>query len=236
MNVEKLEWDSNFFGFLVYKINISSPLELNSNLICNLFKNNVRLIYVFLEKGVISSDILAKVNGKLVDTKVIYSKKLEHIFLQKKSYITEFEGPYLDEKLFELVFQSGEESRFKKDKLLPEGSFERLYTIWIEKSLKNSNTHKFFIYQLDNEIVGFISVEIKDKFGQIGLIAVDYSHRGKGIGKELLMKAESFLFSKNIYELRIPTQKTNNRACKFYEGCDYKVLNQTNIYHLHNID
>ncbi|MBL4663030.1 MAG: dTDP-4-amino-4,6-dideoxygalactose transaminase [Flavobacteriaceae bacterium] len=65
----------------------------------------------------------------------------------------------------------------------------------------------------------------------IGLIAVNSSHQGKGIGGELINAVEVQLLDRGITTLRIPTQLKNEQACKFYKKLGYSPIEKTDIKH-----
>ena len=58
-------------------------------------------------------------------------------------------------------------------------------------------------------------------------IRVSPDWRGYGIGAALFRAAESFAVSRGRRELRVETQNTNVKACRFYErqGCTLSVIN-----------
>ena len=114
---------------------------------------------------------------------------------------------------------------------MPNGKFEELYKIWIEKAIQDNDV-KVFTYIEKNEIVGFVTLSINKDEGYIGLIAVDPNFQGKNIGRQLINKCESFLFENKISKLNIPTQKNNISAVHFYSNLGYSIISEENIYHI----
>jgi dTDP-4-amino-4,6-dideoxy-D-galactose acyltransferase len=227
-----LEWDSLFFKKKIGKI-IWDSSEPNTQLI-QLLKTsqneNFKLIYVFSSLE-IEDEILEDFNGQLVDTKITFGKSLikKH---QINSNINRYSSKIIAEELFHLAHLSGAYSRFKIDSNFSNQDFINLYDEWLKKSVTREIADEVFVYINQEEIVGFVTVTIENKIGQIGLIAVNPNHQGKNIGTHLLNQVENFLVSKNISELYVPTQKTNNLACQFYTKNKFNIFSNQHIYHI----
>ncbi|MEZ4937845.1 MAG: GNAT family N-acetyltransferase [Crocinitomicaceae bacterium] len=220
---EKLEWDSEFFDFPIYRLilkQIVSSKELDEKLSENAF------YYIF-------SDLkLPFLTSKLVDQKVVFSKTVDcHKSIDGINF---YSGP-LTTDLLSLVFESGIYSRFKKDKRLS-SKFEEMYSMWIQKSINGDLADKVFVYKETDKIKGFVTVKKRSDFAEIGLIAVDQSMRGKGIGSKLIASAEHYLTKEGISTIKVPTQLDNKPACDFYTKVGFKKDSLTYIYHIDRYD
>ncbi len=221
--IKILDWDSNFF-----KLKVGS-----TDKIFDIKKaNNFDLIYCFsAPEDNQLNNFYTQIGGKLVDKKVVYTKKCseKHIILPESiiEIYSENDNPTLNS----LATQSGNHSRFKHDSLLPNNSYERLYHIWLKKSLSREIAHHVYSYRVNNEDAGFITLNIKNDIIDIGLIAVNEKFRGKGIGKKLMLCAEYIGQQNEIKQIKVATQKDNISACKFYEALKFKETNTVNIYH-----
>lgn len=228
--IEKLDWDSKFFRMSVGKMDwnsLSNDLK-NSNLF--------DLIYIYSENKIPENE-LSRLNGsvQLVDEKITYTKKIISI----KETSTNIKSFNKDEKipssLYDLAIQSGYESRFVKDIKFPKILFEKLYKRWIEESVKRTISSEVYIFKTKNIIYGFITLGIKFGIPNIGLIAVNPLEQSTGIGKSLLQAAENWAYSNmKSEEISVVTQKSNNKACKFYENNLYTIENINYVYHWWN--
>ena len=229
MNFKKLKWDSSFFGFNVYVIYSTSIKTIQKD-ITDIWKSGGYLIYV-MDNIDLSSKFLNENNGRYVGTKVLFSKspKVNNDF----SSIANFTYSKLPEDILYLAYQSGKDSRFKIDDRLPNVTFEKMYSLWMEKSINNSNI-KTFVYTEQEKKLGFITLEISNDSCQVGLFAVDKASRGKGIGKQLINYAENYAAKVGLKEIIIPTQKENILACSFYKKQNYNCINETKMYHFIN--
>lgn len=228
--VEFLDWDSDFFKLRIGKTEVCSQYDMEY-----LFyqQNDLKffydLIYVFSTK-----DLVAHMNNcSLVDQKLIFKKHIEPFSYQSDEHVIEYLSNIVSNDLLKLALASGEYSRFKLDKNLPDNAYERLYTRWIEQSVNHINATEVFCYIINNTPIGLISLkrdEISRK-GTIGLVATDKSNRGRGIGSTLLKNVMYFCSQKAIQEISVATQKQNLPACRLYEKMGFSESSCTNIYH-----
>ena len=221
--INKLDWDSTFYGLEIaeYFIDTQSLLDIQ-------YKYD--LIYVLCETG--KEIILKGYSESYKENKIIYFKKLFNLNeLDKKEVISFSKTNFSRDELYNLAFESGKYSRFKKDKKFSNQQFENLYIKWIDNSLDFNFADDILIYVEENKIVGFISYKIKNEEATIGLVAVLPNHQGKGIGKKLLQVVENELIKNDIKALNIPTQKENKEACSFYEKLEYKIKESITIKH-----
>ncbi len=228
MEIRALQWDSDFFGLRIGRADILSKEDALS-LAERLFelKRDFDLIYVFDPNSV----GFAANGARLVDEKILYSKPCE----PRKQFpeITFFEGTLPSADLYRLALVSGGYSRFKLDERLPQGSYERLYTRWIENACPKEGTNKQILTFLDaqNVIKGMITINYQGELGHIGLVAVDADCQHQGIGGRIMSTLDGYLYGLGVKTLEVPTQKANKDACSWYEKNGFKVKSVTPIYH-----
>lgn len=225
MKINRLDWDSNFFGFEVGETENNSDFSESKNyhLIVLKQKRNEQIEI----DGFIKS---------FQETKVVFNKKLENNSLKFfDNSIIDFDDEVIDKEfLYSLAFESGKFSRFRLDSNFPKHKFELLYTKWIDNSINKQFADKIFYIKEIDDIVGFVTLKNNNKFSTIGLIAVAESHQGRGLGKKLLLKVEEYCISQNIFEVKIPTQKENKAACHFYNKMGYNINEELIIKHYWN--
>ncbi len=229
--ISKLEWDTNFFGINIAKMECKSMSEKQFHYDINTLKEeNVKLIYCVCHDK--ESEEFASKIGKLVDIKVTYCKTFSNKVLPTDSNTIE---EYLDEEpteeLYNLAIQSGIYSRFNIDQNLPNYKFIELYRTWIRNSTRKQIASKVLVAKEKNHLVGMITLGEKEGRADIGLLAVDSNYRGRGIGKSLVFSAENE-FQKRFNEGQVVTQKDNTPACTLYEKCGYTIEKIESIYHI----
>ena len=230
-NVQKLEWDTQFFGYPVYKATgfQNNPL-LISSIIDKVKISGCTLLYWFSEKEMqFPNDI----DAELVDVKIDYVKKIDYVPPYNemiKSYPPERD--YKD--LLELSFVSGEYSRFRIDKHFVNNEYHRLYTEWLMKSVQRKNADEVFVFEDQDGIQGFVTSKYEKEGNneRIGLIAVREGTRGKNIGRHLVDTVVKVGKSNGAKFLKVYTQQSNIGANRFYEKCQFKEDERTFIYHI----
>lgn len=219
---EYLNWDSDFFKINIWKITSENILDINGIS----FDNG--LTYFF------SKDQISEFDPYLKDVKITYRKKIPtntiHVYDQCIHSI--FNKNIISDQLLNLTYQSGEYSRFNKDLNLPQRKFFELYKLWISNSVKGILSDEVLVYEVNEDIVGFITMKNINSVCKIGLIAVDTTKRGMGIGKKLMNAVDLWAFKNNCKEVVVETQEENLVACNFYEKLDFVINKKDYIYHI----
>lgn len=223
MNINHLEWDSNFFNKKIGEINISNEDVLNTNEDYDLIVTkqlsdfNIELpLYqkTYQETKVIFSKVLRPFNYK-------YNSNVKDTDLEPKS-LTFFKA---------LAYESGKKSRFLLDKNFGKKKFKNLYNQWIINSLNKQFAIKVFFIENENKATAFITLQKCNNIGKIGLLATHPDFQGKGLGKTLLQHVENYCMLNDIQHLEIPTQKENIQACNFYKSQKYEIKDELILKH-----
>ena len=112
---------------------------------------------------------------------------------------------------------------------------EKIYEI-IKKEFKNNYLKdnpftKWYIYELNNEIVGFINIDIIYEKAEIEYIYVVEKWRKNKVATKLLEKAEKDLINKKVSTITLEVNVNNFSAIKFYEKNEYKKINIRKHYY-----
>ena len=112
---------------------------------------------------------------------------------------------------------------------------KKIYEI-IKKEFKNNYLKdnpftKWYIYELNNEIVGFINIDIIYEKAEIEYIYVVEKWRKNKIATKLLEKAEKDLINKKVSTITLEVNVNNFSAFKFYEKNEYKKINIRKHYY-----
>ena len=133
-----------------------------------------------------------------------------------------------------LAVAAGAYSRFRLDPRVPEESFQRLYEIWIVRSVLGELADAVFVADRGTDLddpVGLITVSLTGGQGSIGLIAVDESARGQGVGSQMIHAAHRWLLGRGARNVEVVTQLDNHKACRLYEKCGYTHAELQHVYH-----
>lgn len=207
-----MSWDSDFFGKKIARLNGPADGE-------NLSEYDL----IYANSPLDSPDFELTFS----ETRVVFSKQLS----ARQGEYPEIIPVTTAGLLYELAFESGKYSRFNLDPGFGRDAFGRLYRAWVDNSVNGKFADEVLGFSENGQILGFVTYDKKDNYAQIGLIAVDPSAQGKGIGKKLLETVENRLLASGITELRIPTQLENVPACRFYEKQGYAILESSQVLH-----
>lgn len=245
MIVTPLPWDSAFFEREVGKVTFLEIEDYQPLAELHL-DNRFDLIYAFDPacQWNVGTEAHPSYTCRLADSKVMFAWKPTDekrpdagpIFAADVSDYFAWQVP---EKLRDLALQSGVHSRFRTDPGFGAGYFEKMYTIWIEKSLRRENCRYVLTKtevdpQGHTTMAGFVTFDIDDqkRWGSIGLIAVDSAFRGAGIGSILMDQVKQLTLYLGLDGFEVATQKENQGACNFYTRNGCYVQSEVDIYHL----
>lgn len=231
---EIAEWDSEFFGFKVAKINHFDSIEEFDFIRKELKSNQVELAYVFSEPNSNIDTILKTSNVFLADEKVTFSRKIDEIINNvDDSFIEDYQDAIVTDKMLDIAIQTSEYSRFRVDVNFKNEEFKKLYYQWIKNAVENQGKGKLFIYQEGIVLKGLIYLkEINDNIGAISLIGVDQGYRGEQIGTKLIDQAVAYFNKLGKKEVQVVTQNANVLACNFYTKNGFHIIDTVNVYHL----
>lgn len=98
------------------------------------------------------------------------------------------------------------------------------------------HAHKLFVAKDGSTIIGWIHINIEspsllsEARAEISGLVVDEENRGKGIGKELMKKAEDWAKSKNINIIRLRSNLIREGAHKFYQHLGYSIKKSWHLF------
>jgi len=231
-------WDTQHFGYPVASIS-NSVLEPEAveRALRAAHKQGYQLVYWASSREYDDNTAwLQEYQGILVDRKTTYVKKL----LAANSNIesgnfrcVEWNPDEYSPELIELGVAAGLWSRFGVDTRIERDKFRSLYEIWIRRSLARELSDMVLVVQEQGLSVplGMVTISIKAGIGQIGLIAVSESQRGRGLGKLLVDAADRWMLEHGAHGAQVITQLQNVAACRLYEQAGYKVEAVEYYYH-----
>lgn len=219
--IERLAWDSDFFGYEVGRIKVSD--EQLERAAIEHEAADFSLVYVLSNGPIDGLD--------LFDVKVMLERhmKPEEHFAPRVP-VEQFTGA-ADAELYRLALESGVHSRFRVDPGFRKNEFERLYRRWLDNSLERAG--ELVLVARDTAgLTGFVSLAHAVGASTIGLIAVDERARGKGVGSALLEACFAETQRAGNHLIRVVTQEPNTAAMALYARCGFQITERTFIHHL----
>lgn len=97
--------------------------------------------------------------------------------------------------------------------------------------LNLSPVSKCFVYEEDEEIVGFILIDLFDDRAEVIDIAVSLLYRNKKIGDKLLKHIIEICKNKGCENITLEVKVNNQPAIKLYKNNGFKILSVRKKYY-----
>jgi dTDP-4-amino-4,6-dideoxy-D-galactose acyltransferase len=115
---------------------------------------------------------------------------------------------------------------------VPRHVFPQLYLTWIRRSVSHEIADEVLVSKAGGQLSGLVTLAVKDGLGEIGLVAVAESQRGRGLGRCLMVAAESNASARGAQALEVVTQGANAAACALYTARGFELAREEAVYHI----
>jgi ribosomal protein S18 acetylase RimI-like enzyme len=239
-SINKQEWDSNFFGFNIARLEIYNNPD---NLLQHLSKfhnwalnNNINYITTRVSlSNVLLVNHLTQNGYYLLTNKYMLRCAINDVSLPE---LPEFQFNFLskeeNEMPMNLIKNSFVHSRFNIDPIFDSSRVSEMYSSWMRDFIGHENNY-IIAMKNQNKIIGFCAFSkgidlyqmgsIVPKHGFIALIAVDKDYRGKGLGKHLINKSKNYLKASGINLLFANVDLGNTSSLNTFQASEFKVFN-----------
>lgn len=236
-----LEWDSAHFGLPIARL-LDPRLSQEGvrHALARAEQAGLQLAYWPADPSLpVTDEWFAPWTGFLADRKVVYRRSLRGLSRPSTApgphdvTIDAFPPGPAPPELVALAIAAGEYSRFRRDGRLGTARFQALYEIWIERSTRQELADLVLVASdRSGRTVGLATVTLRDSVGDIGLLAVDASCRGRGVGTGLVTRALAWMQEAGASESTVVTQQDNLAACRLYGQLGYLPSEVSALYHL----
>jgi len=215
--IEELTWDTGLFGRKIGRLTEVPSEKILRNILENAKKQKYRYLTCRLRANKINDvRILEKQGFYLTDIGILLERNMDDI---ERTSIPVREALVDDTAtLKEMVKGTFTNSRFYHDPFFKKDEADRVFQAWIENSVKGFADKVFLI---GNE--GFITCKVSGTTGDIPLIGVSTSYRGRGIGTALVLHALKWFKEKGVKNVTVRTQAVNINSIKFYNNLGFKI-------------
>lgn len=232
-SIEYLKWDSEWLGVPVGRVAVvpaCSEAKMRA-LVGECRASGIRLLYLVCESAPLASAVAAVGGAWLADVKLTCQLLLSGPVLPMAvSPDTSLElATAVNRPLEVLAWQSGEQSRFRRDPKIGVTAFESLYSRWLEQAVEQGNE---WVAAVDGKPCGLLAVGERENHASIELLAVSPALRRRRIGHLLLQKVAKEACHKGHSVLQVVTQGANQECRQFYERCGFDVVRTQYIYHV----
>jgi dTDP-4-amino-4,6-dideoxy-D-galactose acyltransferase len=234
--LERLDWDTRFFGFPIAKITnpAASIYELREAL--GLMKTRqIPLAYWAADHP--SEDVrreALQLGGRVFDEKLTFSAKVSKtskIDPPQTGLVQSYRDGMSIDDLKQLAVDSGIYSRFVVDPRFPPDKARALLEEWILRALDKTHADDVLVIPQANRVAGMATIVQKDGYVSIGLVAVAEEFRGRGFGEALVRAAVTCCCERGIHQIQVTTQSANQPARRLYLKCGFELAKTEFIYH-----
>jgi dTDP-4-amino-4,6-dideoxy-D-galactose acyltransferase len=135
------------------------------------------------------------------------------------------------EPLVKIARHAHTDSRFFFDRRFDPVKAALLYETWIRKACENE-VGCVFVGEFRGRPAGYLAATmLDDHTGQIGLVAVDESFHGKGIGGAMLNESLRWLTERGAARITVVTQGRNVPAQRLYQRAGFLTRDSACWYH-----
>lgn len=235
--VKKLEWDSEFFGFNVAFL---SCMHLTDNIFRRVEKfiadEQIRLVEYLCNCHDAGSVRVAEDRGfRFTDIRLKFIRPIREaeegaslppdirFGLAEESHIPELrriaDGLYVD-------------SRYHFDSNFEHQRVVEFYKNWVEKGVRGNFDDECWCLFEGGTPLAFCTIRYgAGGGGTIGLVGIDSSSQGSGLGKKLMMSVFQALSERQVSRLTVVTQGRNYGAQNLYQSVGFRTESTQLWYH-----
>lgn len=237
MIIEKLDWDSSFFGIKIGRLYILNDVDFDPIL----FKQQAidekfELVYVFKFQNMLPSDKILKANLDLVDIQLTMSMKFNKADYINRPY--DFRTTLTDKEkneCYKIAENTAKVSRFYIEEKIGSEKTKAMYRRWIDNALNQSFSDGMFLFKEHDEVVGVHIIKTgKDKkTGHCSMIGVNPDYTRRNIGKKLWEQSFGYWANESEIEYcKVPFSFQNDASLNFHLNIGFNRVEETKfIYH-----
>jgi len=226
--VQRLEWDSDFFGFPIaclYSKRLTPAVLALVERQCQ--QDAIECLYFLTDTGDRALWADAERAGfKCVDERWTYRARADAASAALGSDPSIRLGTAADAaSLAEIASDAYEASRYFFDRHFPREACQRFYGDWIQKSLRGAFDHVVLVAEdADGTACGYISCRaMSANLGRIGLVGIAPGSRGEGLGARLVAAAVGWFREAKLARIEVVTQGRNTPAQRLYERAGFEL-------------
>jgi N-acetylglutamate synthase-like GNAT family acetyltransferase len=223
-----LEWDSDFFRARIASVS-SIPLDASGfeEVLTWCRSQRIDCLYLLTDVGDTSTRRLAEDRRfRLVDVRMTFglitsegeppvgSPEPGSVRLARDADVPELRA---------LAAESHTQTRFWSDERFDRAACAQLYATWIEKSVRG-HADAVWVVEHEGRVAGYLSCHRREgELGEIGLVAVASSARGRGLGHALVERGTSWFREQGCRRITVVTQGSSLAAQRLYQTHGFRT-------------
>lgn len=235
--IQKLFWDSEFFGLPIARIETTPPTrDVIENLFSDLHDSGIACGYLYSEMP-LAFDLNQLAGGecRFVEEKltlVAAATLTKPPRWPVEHFMAKHVRPEKHTQLEDLAIASALHSRFFIDDRFPPERVRQMLQLWMRRSVNGELADRVLVLCTQSSLAGMVTLAKKGNRGVIGLLAVDAGHRGQGYGESLVREALEWTRNLGCLECQVSTQAANGPAVRLYQKQGFSVERREFLYHL----
>jgi len=113
---------------------------------------------------------------------------------------------------------------------------ESLGEEFLYNELKLNPYQKYFIYEINDELIGYIGLRVYDKDAEVLNFLINEDYQNKGYGKKLMAFILKYLKESKVETLTLEVSVLNKKAINFYKKHKFEIINVRKNYYKNNVD
>ena len=240
MNIQRLPWDTDFFGINIGKVVIYENVDFDPiRLLQQANDEKYELVYVFKYQKMLNYDKVIKANLDLIDIQLTMSKKFFSADYIKLPYTFKTELTIKERnECYKIAEKTSIVSRFYNEEKIGPQKTNQLYRKWIDNALNKSFSDGLFLVKKSCNISGIhlIKTDIPNKTGYFTLTGVDSEYKRMGFGKELWLQSLAYWANESeIDQIKSTLSIQNAESLNFHMKMGFNKIEEIKyIYHFRN--
>ena len=217
---QRLDWDSDFFGFNIGRVNVNQlTAETLTQIETWCAEQPVDCLYFLADSADRQTAWLAQQGGFIyVDNRVVLTAKLTAPPSQPTAI--RLSRPEDLPVLREIARTGHRDSRFYFDPVIPDNRCDDLFVTWIERSMAGAIADAVLVALVDEQPVGYSALQIaqtpEGRRAKLTLIAIGEQARGQGLGSSLVQGTLRWFWERDFRTVEVVTQGRNVGAQRLY--------------------
>jgi dTDP-4-amino-4,6-dideoxy-D-galactose acyltransferase len=230
-----LEWDSDFFGYRIARLQESRLTEESLTRALAWCRNQrIDCLYFLADPDPVTIELAEAARFRLVDVRVTLETHLPGASAPTEGTPIRQWLPADVGRLRSIAAASHLGSRFYRDGHFSLKRCGDLYSTWIEQSC-GADAVQVFVAELEGHAGGYIACHAAahgtDRDGSIGLFGVADDARGRGLGTNLLLHGLAWFRDQGMSSVKVVTQGHNVAAQRLYQKAGFITRSQQLWYH-----
>ena len=222
-----LPWDSAHFGFRIAR---AAPRQLDSTtcneLLAACKDQAIDCLYFLADAADQNTISVLQANRfDFVDIRLTLAARFLEPPPQSESNELRFRLGHKEDldALLPIASDSHKGSRFYVDRRFGGDAASQMYKTWLRNSLTSSYADAVIVADLDQLPVGYVTCHLNSPAGEgnIGLVGVSESARGKGCARGMILRALEWFHEKGFDHCNVVTQGRNIPAQRLYQRCGF---------------